>query len=111
MSEFCDNLKKLLENSGVYIAEPWFHAGGKIWAKSHKGGNTFFADVRGWGYLIGHGSGALGLGIEEAVDIQDKIWGPLLASVPELIRKLEETEKENERLKKLVESKEFTQKE
>ncbi|WP_313193133.1 hypothetical protein [Shinella zoogloeoides] len=49
------------------------------------GGYAKLFDVRGWGYLTGHGEGALGLTAEAAYEIQ-KANAYLAAAAPELLR-------------------------
>jgi len=51
---------------------PWSRdvVGLGIWCPSRRGGETKIFDIRGWGYLTGHGHGALGLPSEEATAIQ-----------------------------------------
>lgn len=44
-------------------------------------------DVRGWGYLTGGGSGALGLDADTASRLQDEL-GRLIASAPDLLEAL-----------------------
>jgi len=44
-------------------------------------------DVRGWGYLTGGGSGALGLDAGEAERLQDDL-GRLLCAAPDLLEAL-----------------------
>lgn len=50
---------------------------GYIWMRSAKGGQTVLANVRGWGYLTGQGSGALGLSEADAMAAQRR-WGELI---------------------------------
>lgn len=50
---------------------------GYVWCESAKGGRTVFANVRGWGYLTGKGSGALGLSEAEGIAAQ-ALWGELI---------------------------------
>lgn len=53
----------------------WAYDGhGMIWAPSLKGGMTHIVDVRGWGYLIGGGHGALDLPADVALETQHS-WG------------------------------------
>lgn len=52
---------------------------GYIWAQSAKGGETVFANIRGWGYMTGRGHGALGLAEAEAVALQRQ-WGEMFAA-------------------------------
>lgn len=59
-----------------------------IWAPSAKGGETHVADVRGWGYLIGGGHGALGFDYDEAAAVQDGI-GKAIAAAPDALRFVE----------------------
>lgn len=44
---------------------------GKIWGVDEFGGSCMLMDVRGWGYLTGHGI-ALGLSGDEAIEAQKK---------------------------------------
>ncbi|SCW95838.1 hypothetical protein [Ancylobacter rudongensis] len=46
-------------------------AGGNIVCPSAKGGTRPLIDMRGWGYLTGHGHGALGLTLKEGRKEQD----------------------------------------
>ena len=46
-------------------------------------------DVRGWGYLTGGGSGALGLDADTASRLQDEL-GRLIASAPDLLEACQE---------------------
>jgi hypothetical protein len=57
---------------------------GYIWADSLKGGRTHMIDVRGWGYLTGRGSGALGLASADAERLMDDL-GKLLCAAPDLL--------------------------
>ena len=65
---------------------------GYIWSDSLKGGRTHLADVRGWGYLTGGGSGALDLPSADAERIQDEV-GALICVAPDLLAALEEAER------------------
>lgn len=67
----------------------WRHEHGYIWADSIKGGNSTPAQVRGWGYLTGHGDGALALTEETAARIQNEV-GAMIAAAPEMLAALEE---------------------
>lgn len=61
----------LMAGSEYYTGPFSFNAdSGKVWMPSRKGGQTFCLDIRGWGYLTGGGSGALGLSQQEAVAAQ-----------------------------------------
>lgn len=64
---------------GKVFRGPFKHVMGKIWMPSAKGGDTFVLDVRGWGYLTGRGGGALGLGEDEAMKLQDA-FGDMVAA-------------------------------
>lgn len=84
-------------NAAAHTPGPWnidTHALG-IWAPSEKGGETKIFDIRGWGYLTGHGYGALALPFDKAKDIQRAngliaAAGPdLLAACEEFVRKVE----------------------
>jgi hypothetical protein len=60
----------------------------QIWGDSLKGGDTMLAQVRGWGYLTGGGSGALGLSEEDGMAAQ-KAWGDFIAAAnPSAIKEL-----------------------
>lgn len=53
---------------GPYTTDPFAC---KIYGKSDKdGGEVTVLDIRGWGYLTGHGSGALGMDHNPAFDEQ-----------------------------------------
>lgn len=67
-----------------------------IWAPSEKGGKTPVGEVRGWGYLTGNGSGALGLDSEAAEKIQDATGELLAASWDLLELVMDAVEDENE---------------
>lgn len=54
---------------GPYFTDPFAD---KIYGMSDKGGNMTVLDIRGWGYLTGRGSGALGLDKAEAIDEQKR---------------------------------------
>lgn len=72
-----------------HLNTPWTYSdmGQKVFGKDGEGGDVLIADVRGWGYLTGQGTGALGLSHEEATAIQDK-RGKLLAAAPDLLKAL-----------------------
>ena len=57
-----------------------------IWGPSRKGGDNLVAEVRGWGYLTGGGTGALGLSEAEGIAIQ-KATGTLIARSVNIFRK------------------------
>lgn len=80
LSQLCDQVRELLPR---VIKGPWRcdDDADKIWAPSEKGGETFILDVRGWGYLTGKGSGALGLPHDLAISMQ-KATGDLAALSP-----------------------------
>lgn len=48
------------------------------------GGYTKLFDVRGWGYLTGHGDGGLGLSAEDGYEVQ-KANARLAAAAPDLL--------------------------
>ena len=52
---------------------------GMIWARSAKGGRTRIADIRGWGYLTGQGSGALGLSEADGAAEQAR-WAEMICA-------------------------------
>lgn len=52
---------------------------GYVWGNSAKGGKTVIANVRGWGYLTGHGSGALGMKEDDAIAEQER-WGEMFVA-------------------------------
>jgi hypothetical protein len=66
------------ERVAEIFAGPFKFAHDKIWMPSAKGGDTFVLDIRGWGYLTGHGSGALGLPNNTAMALQDA-FGQMVA--------------------------------
>jgi hypothetical protein len=68
----------------VYPGQWVSDSAGYIWADSLKGGQDTPAQVRGWGYLTGGGSGALGLNEKDAERIQAEV-GRLLAAAPDLL--------------------------
>lgn len=75
-------------------------------APSKKGGVWRIADIRGWGYLTGKGSGALGLDAVTAEGIQRATGEFLTAArtdVPALCDALDESRAEVERLRKALE--------
>lgn len=76
-----------LKRALACFAGPWRPEGAWIWGRSLKGGANHVADVRGWGYLTGHGHGALALDGNEAKEIQNSI-GHLLAAAPDLLNAL-----------------------
>lgn len=46
----------------------------KVWGQNAKiGGETVICDMRGWGYLTGHGHGALAMSDEDAWKAQDEM--------------------------------------
>lgn len=55
-----------------------------VWAPAKTGGDCMIAQIRGWGYLTGKDSGALGLSHEEAEEIQ-KANQRLLSASPEML--------------------------
>lgn len=66
---------------GPYSTDPF---GDKIYGTSDKGGANIVLDVRGWGYLTGRGSGALGLddrpAIEEQIEFAKRVVAALNAA-------------------------------
>lgn len=79
---------------------PWKYDlnGQIIYAEDPYGkGYMHIADVRGWGFLTGKGSGALGLSPDDGSKIQDAN-GELIASAPALKARVEELEEACKRL-------------
>lgn len=66
-------LKRLARKLGPFTVDK----AGYVWCNSAKGGKTVFANVRGWGYLTGQGSGALGLDEDAAIAEQER-WAALM---------------------------------
>ena len=64
-----DELEAVRARAEAAHPGPWTHGNPTswIWGPSEKGGVTHVADIRGWGYLTGHGHGALALSQEEAL--------------------------------------------
>lgn len=87
---------------------PWSvdsHALG-IWGPSRKGGETKLLDIRGWGYLTGHGHGALALPADEATAIQ-KAMGEFVAhartDIPALVAECRSLRNSHDSLVKALE--------
>lgn len=79
-----EGMKEKAEKAGEAFRSPWArdeHALG-IWAPSERGGETKFLDVRGWGYLTGHGHGALGLSADEAKARQTSVADHIVSASP-----------------------------
>lgn len=62
--------------------------GRMIWGQSKKDGPAHVMDIRGWGYLTGRGTGALGLSYDDAIAAQKAVQAYAVAAwnaVPKLI--------------------------
>lgn len=99
-------LRGLLEKAQKHLAPgKWSAHNYSTWinAPGLKGDDTHVADVRGWGYLTGHGHGALKLGDDEAL-AQQAAWGELIVAavnaLPSCLDQLEQSQREVERLGK-----------
>lgn len=87
-------LARLAEAAVAHLAGPNLNADGfglQIWGDSLKGDDTHVLDVRGWGYLTGGGSGALGLSEDDGIAAQRAIQAYVVAawnSVPALLSEI-----------------------
>lgn len=87
-------LARLAEAASAHLASPNLNADGfglQIWGDSLKGDDTHVLDVRGWGYLTGGGSGALGLSEGDGIAAQRAIQAYVVAAwnaVPALLSEI-----------------------
>jgi hypothetical protein len=84
--DLAETVKRLKELLPKEMSEPWEFIGGSVWHANAKiGGVSKLCDIRGWGYLTGHGHGALGLSQNAANEIQEAIGKYIAAANPAAI--------------------------
>lgn len=91
-----DKVRELLPQIEPY-GDNWSYSHGSV----HMDCGSRVLDVRGWGYLTGRGSGALGIPMEEAANVQDAM-GKFLALLPQLAALTIRLAEENERLREAL---------